>query len=997
MTREGRRITSQSPIWARSDTVIPLSSAQRSVWFLRELDSDATDVDIVLAKRLSGLLDRDALDAAIRGIVNRHEPLRCVIVEQVSGEPTQRVLDVGAAPVFLDLCARFGRDADEDETLSAVTVLLPGFTAGEPPFRWGLVKTGTDVHVLVIAVHPIAFDDWSVDLFWHEFEVRYAAHLRGDRPDVPESPFGYLDYAARSRARRPGVAEYWREVLHGATPPAELPADRARAAVPAHRRSTVRSTVHAALAERLRALGRQRQMTLFTVLEAAFSILVFRWTGARDVVIGTPVSGRSEPGTESLLGRFVNMLPLRFHMDPWSSVEEALQEAQATCLGAFAHQEQAFEDIARCAAPTQMTGRHPLFDLVFVVMQSARQIDLPGLNATDLPLPPTTSQLDLTFTVYDRGGDRELDVVVEYDSDLFDEATMTRFAAQWQQLLRGMADDPSRMLCDLELMSAEERLSLLAAGDRIAERAPFAPITALIADAVTQHADEVAIELGADQLTYRDLGRLASHLAEQLGAYGVRRGDVVAVAVERGIELVIAQLAVLMYGAVLLPIDVDQPLRRIDAMLSDAHAQLVLASDAGAIGLSNMLPVLDVVTSLSAVPVHRDIVASGFAAVRPDDASYVLFTSGSTGRPKGVVNTHVGIANRVAWMQDTYRLTCSDRVLYKTPVAFDVAMWEWLWPLTVGARVVVAEPDAHKDPLALARTITHHGVTITHFIPSMLRLFAAQPDAHHCRSLRQIVCSGEELTAVAVEEALRICPSIDNLYGPTEAAIDVTRWVCGPGEARVPIGGPISGVCLRVVDETGALVPVGVPGELLVGGVAVARGYAFRAGLTGRAFVPDPWGDGDRLYRTGDRVRWREPGVLEFLGRLDAQVKIRGARVEPGEVESVLGAYPGVVESAVVVRVDAHRGPQLVAFVSGRPGPAELRRHLRMALPEAMVPTAIEKVEAMPRTVTGKIDRTALASRAFASVAAGARPKPGGAEEPETNAGEANVRRRPTD
>ena len=423
-----------------------------------------------------------------------------------------------------------------------------------------------------------------------------------------------------------------------------------------------------------------------------------------------------------------------------------------------------------------------------------------------------------------------------------------------------------------------------------------------------------------------------------------------------------AQLAVLCYGAVLLPIDVDQPPRRIDAMLSDAHARLVLASDAGAIGLTNLLPVLDVTTALANVPDAPAVSPPGFAPIRPDDGSYILFTSGSTGRPKGVYNTHAGIANRIAWMQDTYHLTPGDRVLYKTPVGFDVAMWEWLWPVTAGATVVIADSGAHQDPAALARIIAGHSVTITHFIPSMLRLFAAQPEAQQCQALRKIICSGEELTAVAVEEALRICPSVDNLYGPTEAAIDVTQWVCGRGEAPVPIGRPISGVRLRVVDETGSLVPVGVPGELLIGGVALARGYAFRPGLTARAFIPDSWHEGARLYRTGDRVRWREHGVLEFLGRLDAQVKIRGVRVEPGEIESVLATHPGVVEGAVVVHADEHRGVHLVAYVSGSAAPADLRRHLRSALPEVMVPTVIEKLGALPRTTSGKIDRVGLAT-----------------------------------
>ncbi len=516
------------------------------------------------------------------------------------------------------------------------------------------------------------------------------------------------------------------------------------------------------------------------------------------------------------------------------------------------------------------------------------------------------------------------------------------------------------------MLTDNEREVILAAGDRTGETAPFLPITDLIAATAELHGDDVAVEFGVQRLIYRELWRLASHLAGQLDGYGIQRGDVVAVQLDRSLELVVAQLAVMVHGAVLLPLDREQPAQRVDAMLADSSARLVLSGDAGPVGRVSLQPVLDVVTALAEAPdeAPRTPAAEPLA---PDDASYTLFTSGSTGRPKGVINTHGGIANRIAWMQATYRLTSDDRVIYKTPVSFDVAMWEWLWPLTAGARVVVADAGAQRDPVAIARIIRDHGVTITHFVPSMLRLFTAQPEARHCRTLRQIVCSGEELTPMMVDEALEICPAVDNLYGPTEAAIDVTWWPCRAGEEKTPIGGPISGVRLRVVDEAGELVPVGAHGELLIGGVALARGYVGRPGLTARAFVPDRWARGERLYRTGDRVRWREPGVLEFLGRLDAQVKIRGVRVEPGEVETVLAAAPGVLESVIVVQQNERRGPLLAAFVTGDVDPDTLRGLLRAALPEVMVPHAVMRLDVMPRTASGKIDRAGLARTATES------------------------------
>lgn len=508
-------------------------------------------------------------------------------------------------------------------------------------------------------------------------------------------------------------------------------------------------------------------------------------------------------------------------------------------------------------------------------------------------------------------------------------------------------------------LTDDERDVLLAAGDRTGETAPFVPIIESIFALAEWHGDDVAVQFRSEQLGYWDLRRLAQHLAGLLAGWDIRRGDVVAVMLDRSLELIIAQLAVMAYGAILLPIDPEQPPQRIDVMLFDSRARLVLSGDAGPVGRTSLLPVLDIVTALAEAPAAPSP-APVCAPPSPEDGSYALFTSGSTGRPKGVINTHGGIANRITWMQNTYRLTRDDHVLYKTSVSFDVAMWEWLWPLSAGARIVVADVGAHHDPGAIASTIRHHGVTLVHFVPSMLRLFTAHPEARECHTLRQIICSGEQLTPTAVDEALEICPAIDNLYGPTEAAIDVTRWACRAKAARTPIGRPISGVRLRVVDEDGELVPVGVPGELLIGGIALARGYAGRPGLTAQAFVPDRWAEGERLYRTGDQVRWSEAGVLEFVGRLDAQVKIRGVRVEPGEVESVLSAIPGVTGSVIVVQQDERHGPRLAAFVTGSTDPEALRRRLRAILPEVMVPHEITRLDTMPRTPSGKIDRANL-------------------------------------
>lgn len=735
--------------------------------------------------------------------------------------------------------------------------------------------------------------------------------------------------------------------------------------LPAVRRVlSARPVLSDAVAERVRRFCRDQQATPFMLFEAAFAFIVSRWTGTPYVVVGTPVVGAFDRGTQGGQLSATDVIAMRFYVDPQSSVERFLREVRTSCLSTLAQQELSHEDLER--------GRR--ISIGFAMIGPAMTVlDRPCEHP---PIPACLKRFELTLCVRQQTASSELEATFHYDGVKFSRASIEHLAVQWRRLLVSMVDNPARLLRELEFLPVDDRRALLAAGDRTAEGAPYRAVTELIASRIRQLPDVVALEFGAQRLTYRELGHVTAHLAGKLRQYDLRRGDVVAVSIERGVDLVVAQLAVLMVGAALLPIDVEQPPRRVDAMLSDAHARLVLAGDSGAIGRANLLPVLDVVTVLTDASACR--CTDGLVAypVGPQDSAYAAFTSGSTGRPKGAVNTHAGIANRIAWMQSRYRLTPTDRVLFKTPVAFDVAMWEWLWPLTAGARVIIAEPGIHRDPAALGRSIRTHGVTMIHFIPSMLRLFAAEPQARNCgSSLRQIVCSGEELTASIVEEALRICPSVDNLYGPTEAAIDVTSWVCGPGEVRVPIGGPISGVCLRVVDETLGLVPIGVAGELLIGGVALAHGYVSRPALTSQAFIADPWGSGKRLYRTGDRVQWREPGVLEFLGRIDAQVKIRGVRVEPGEVERVLGAFPRVTECAIVVHTDDCRGTHLVAFVAGAPSPTELRGHLRQVLPEAMVPAVFHQMESLPRTASGKIDRPGLTSQPFVAASVGTSEK----------------------
>ncbi|WP_189950908.1 non-ribosomal peptide synthetase, partial [Streptomyces alanosinicus] len=857
-----------------------LSWSQRRIWFADETTDGAAALNLHLAKRLTGALDVVALRRAWRAVVERHEALRTVLILDSSGEPRQRLAEHVPDLVLDDLAGRYGRTPTEAEIdVCLADEVSVGFGVGEVPWRCRLVRVGVDEHVLLLTVHHVVFDGWSAGVLARELREFYSAFVAGREPVLSELSFGYLDYAVWQREGgvpgrgvvREEDSRFWRDCFDVVPAAVELPLDRPRGGVRGVRGGVVPLTVGSEVVSGLRVLCRERGLTLFMVLHGALVSLLHRYSESSDVVVGTPVANRGVAGSEDLIGCFINVLPLRARVESGWSVGEVLERVREVCLDAFGHQALPFEEIVRLAGPERDPARHPLFDVMLVLndLRKDEGLGLAGIEDRDQRVPAVGIQYDLTVSVEDRGG--SLECFFEYDADLFDEATVERIARHWNALLSGFVRTPDSRVGDLEMMSSEELAELLRHGDRTSDAADFVPVSELIREQVERRPDAVAVEFGDEQLTYAELGRGAAAVARCLAEYGITQGDVVGLALERSLELITAVVGVLGYGATFLPLDPEQPPTRIDAMLSDSGASLVLAHDSGAVGVRSEVPVVDLSGVLAPLPESlRQPFPQPSRPFHAQGAAYVLFTSGSTGRPKGAVNTQAGIANRLAWMQSAYPIDGSDRILQKTPISFDVSVWELLWPLAVGSRMVLAAPGAHRDPSALVSVIRKHGVTVTHFVPSMLRLFLEEESAPECRTLRHVICSGEAMTASLVDAAAALPGELHNLYGPTEAAIDVSSWVCG-GEDPVPIGGPIDGVRLVVVDEWGAVVPVGVAGELCVGGIALARGYAGRAGLTAERFVPDPLGGGERVYRTGDRVRWRVPGVLEYVGRLDDQ------------------------------------------------------------------------------------------------------------------------------
>jgi aspartate racemase len=954
---------------------VPLSFPQQRLWFFHELEPRSPLYNMPMAVELDGALDESALRQAIDEIVARHEVLRARY-ESVDGNPVQ-VVARGASVVLRvsDLREQVNGEREASvRTILREEACQPFDLTRDVMMRVRLIRLKDQEHMLVVTMHHIASDGWSWGVFFSELAALYRDFAAGRPPSLPELPIQYADYAVWQRQWLQGDAlarqlNYWKTRLAGAPDVLELPADRPRPAVQTFRGQWCAAELPAALGRELQALSRREGCTLFMTLLAAFMTLLHRYTRQTDLIVGTPVAGRTQKETEGLIGFFVNTLALRGDLAGNPTFRELLGRVREQTLEAFTHQDLPFEKLVEELRLERSPARPPLVQVMFVLQNTATtDWQVPGLTMTPMELDTGTAKFDLTLAVEE--GPHGLTAGIEYYRDLFDAATIERMLGHWRVLLDAIVADPDRRIADLPLLTETERRQVLIEWNATATGYPREKTIAdLFAVHVARAPEAIAIACEDHRVNYRELEARANQLAHHLRALGVGPDVLVGVCLDRSVELIVTLLAIVKAGGAYVALDPAYPKERLALMLDDTQATLVVTQQSLATclpdGAWRLLRVDG--PEFGAVAVHpKTPPASG---ATPATLAYVSFTSGSTGRPKGVAVPHRGVV-RLVQQTNFAHFDATDVFLQLAPVGFDASTLEIWGALLNGARLAIY-PPVTPTLTELGAAIREHRVT-TLWLTAGLFHQMVEEQIESLEGVHQLLAGGDVLSVPHVRKALEHLPGcvLLNGYGPTEN----TTFTCchritaeSAQRATIPVGRPIANTQVFVLDDALQPVPVGVPGELFTGGDGLARGYLGHPDLTAAKFVPHPFGTepGARLYRTGDRVRWLPGGEIEFLGRLDGQVKIRGFRVEPEEIEAALALHPNVRECAVIVRENGHGEKSLVACCAARSAPAptatDLRGFLHERLPAYMIPVAFVAIDALPLTANGKVDRRTLA------------------------------------
>ncbi|MEC3977738.1 non-ribosomal peptide synthetase [Amycolatopsis sp. H20-H5] len=977
---------------------VPLSFAQRRLWFLQCYGDVGSAYNVPYLWQLTGPVDESALESALRDVIARHESLRTIFPE-TDGEPEQRVLDPDSLGSLL-MTERVQADSVPGRVDDLVGQEFN--LHAEPPIRAHLMVNGPDERTLLAVVHQIVCDGWSLERFARDLSKAYAARVQGVAPGWDPLPVQYVDYALWQRTLleedgKPSAlateqVEFWKRTLHGAPEQLSLPADRPRPATFTYRGKAIDVAIPVDLHRRACALARSEGCTLFMILHAALAVTLSAYGAGEDIPLGTAFAGRTEEQLEDLVGFFVDTLVLRTDLSGDPAFTALLDRIRDVALDAYSHQDLPFDRVVEALNPERSPAYHPLFQVFFALDDgsAADQLCLPGVRVRMLPQPVAAAKFDLAVqfieTQDDAGNPAGIRAVLEYSTDLFDEATIHRLADKLSAVLAAATENPARPVSALTALSPAERHRQLVEWTGPSRAEQPLDLVALVRERGREDPSAVAVSWADETLRYPELAAESTRVTHALNRAGAGTDDLVAVLSERSGWYISAILGVLGADAGFMPIDAGTPVHRAAAMLTDGKVRHLLVEPALRERADEIVRVVShQVTVVGVGDENRPLPARGL----PASASYAVFTSGSTGRPKCVVVPRRGLANHLHVVTELLGQDERDVLAFNAPLTFDTSVWQALTMLTAGGRVHAMDDDTARDPAALLRCCGDQGITILQIVPSLLRAVLdlvedAPEHLAHLRSMRLMMAHGEELPPELITRWYQHVPNVPllNMYGPAECGDDVSiAWIAPERAVRgaASIGQPIANTRTLVLDSRLRLVSQGVPGELYVAGPGLARGYAARPGLTSERFVANPFGPtGERMYRTGDLVRWTPDGELEFLGRADNQVKIRGYRIEPAEIERIVGAVPGVDQAVVVAREDRPGDKRLVAYYVLEDADVDvvaLRDTVAAALPNYMVPSAFVRIDAVPLTPNGKLDRHALPAPEFAADRHGRSPR----------------------
>ena len=949
-----------------------LTDAQKQLWILCQRDDNAAraySVPVVL--RLRGPLDIKILQQTIQDIVNRHEALRTKISADGQQQIISQADDLNIPVVNFSGLSDTEQESRLTHFLEAESSTLFDLKRG-PLFRAALVKLDEKHHILTLVAHHIIIDGWSMGVLVNDIASTYTTRSQGQEP-IKKPPLQFRQYAELLKTylndlRMQEDESYWLDQFRDSIPQLELPTDNPRPPAMTFTGSRYSLSMNSGLVNKLNALSQEQNCTPFMTLLAGFMILLHRLSAQDELIVGVPVTKRAMRGGGEIVGYCVNMIPVLGHIAADITFLEYLAQLRATLLDAYAHATYPFASLVKKLNLKRDPSRPLLVTTVFNMNAPlTTAVSIPDINLELVQPPISYTQHELSLNLI--GINDELLMEIEYNTSLINSNRAQQLAQQLITLYEGIVNNPRQQVSSLNILSDKERRTLLVNWNSTHVDYPTNQCLHQLFEVQVEKTPEATAVIFEDQsLTYAELNTRANQLANHLRRFGVGSDIPVGICMERSLEMVIALYGILKAGGAYVPLDPDYPSDRLAYILDETQVPVVLVQNR----LLDSLPttnahVLALDTeweSIAKEPTHTPE-----NLTKPQDLAYVIYTSGSTGKPKGVAIPHTGIVNRLLWMQDAYGLNETDRILQKTPFSFDVSVWEFFWPLITGARLVVAKPQGHKDTAYLARLIAQAQITTLHFVPPVLAVFLEEPGIGSCVSLRRVFCSGEALPYEVMQRHFsRLNVPLYNLYGPTEASVDVTHWTCTRDThlSIVPIGRPIANTQIYILDSHLNPVPIGVPGELHIGGAGLARGYLNRPDLTKEKFIVDPFSNepGARLYKTGDLSRYLPDGNIEFLGRIDHQVKIHGFRIELGEIEATLAEHPAIRETVVIVRDDGPAGKHLVGYiVTNQDMELDtnlLKNFLTNKLPDYMVPATFVFLDELPLSPNGKVDRKAL-------------------------------------